>query len=281
MTAKIAPAEGAASVCVIHTDAAQNRSVTFEETLRRYPGERRFLWRIADHFAGIPLRDITTDHLARGVAGLHPEAEASTLVREFWGPLRRFFKWAAAEGLCAPLHVPVPKLPRTPVPRILTAEEEERLVRELADHLRPFVMALASTGVPIQELRHLRWRRVDLHRGLIWFCRNGERIEVPLDRDVLAELRWLPHREGVVFCRPDGSPYSGRRSSCVDRSAFEAACRRAGLIGLTKTGVRYTGIARGLAVGRSVAELARITGNADSRLVARLARALKAGLLSP
>jgi integrase len=166
----------------------------------------------------------------------------------------------------------VPQPPKGPPPRILTFEEEARLIPALPDHGRRFAMFLISTGCLIEEARLLRWVQVDLVGGQVWFPRMGDRRHVPLDRDVIAELRWLPSREGPVFRKPDGKPYAGKRFSCVDKSAFNAACLRAGLRGVTQKTLQYTWVARQLAKGRSVRELLKLVGCADRRMIARVKR---------
>jgi hypothetical protein len=83
---------------------------------------------------------------------------------------------------------------------------------------------------------------------------------------------WLPHREGAVFRRPDGQLYSTRRFFCVDKSAFNRACIRAGLKGVTQKTLQYTWVVRELEKGRSSNELAKLGAWTDQRAIARLKR---------
>jgi len=248
--------------------------ITFREAALRYPGERR-LFRRANKFLGdFLLADITNETLAGAAAAIHGNAESSTAIREFWTKIKRFFRWCAKEGLCEPRQIIVPRPPKSPPPRILTVEEEALLIAQLPDHVRPFVMFLLSTGCLIEEARLLQWRRLDLDRGVVWFPRAGNRRQVPLEKDMIAELRWMPHRDGYVFRKPNGEQYASRRLSCVDKSAFNRACIVAGLESVTQKSLQYAWVVRELAKGRLISELLKV-GASNRKVIARLKRDCK------
>jgi integrase len=238
-----------------------------------YPGDERRFRRAEECLGPIPLREITNPALAAAAAAIHGDAGSSTAIREFWRTIKRFIKWCINEGLCEPWQILVPRPPKSPPPRILSVEEEARLIAELPDHVRPFVMFLLSTGCLIEEARLLEWSQVKLDRGFVRFPRMGEHRETPLDKDVIAELRWLQltNRDGVVFRKLNREPYVAKRISCVDKSAFNRACIRAGLRGVTQKSLQYTWVVRELAKGRSIRELQKV-GGSDGRMIARINR---------
>jgi hypothetical protein len=79
-----------------------------------------------------------------------------------------------------------------------------------------------------------------------------------------------------VFRKPDGEPYAAKRLSCVDKSAFKAACLKAGLKGVTQKSLQYTWVARQLAKGRTVRELQKLMGCPDRRMIVRIERDCRA-----
>jgi len=114
--------------------------------------------------------------------------------------------------------------------RFLTPEEIGRLLSACAPHLRPAVELALQTGMRRGEVIGLTWGEVDLRLGVIHLdgarTKSGKGRTIPLSdraREVLRE-RWKERAEGcdLVFHR-DGRPLGDVKT------AFHAACRRAGL----------------------------------------------------
>jgi integrase len=105
------------------------------------------------------------------------------------------------------------------------------------------VVFLLYTGCRVAEGVYLDWRQVDLSRAQVQFIKtkNGQPRGVPLHSRVIAELQALKHREGAVFRRPDGAPYARKADGGGQiKTAFKAACRRAGIVDFTPHGLRHT-----------------------------------------
>jgi integrase len=253
----IAPEQGAEQPRAMRCDSAQSNPTTFVEAAPLCPHDRRFLPKLAKHFGRIRLDEISTQAIALGEKAVYPRAKLRTTIRQYWGPIKRFFEWCAREGFCEPPIVKIPRPPKGHPPHILTIEEEARLIFELPDHARPFVMFLLSTGCLVAEARRLQWRQLYPKRREVWFPKRGKRDSryAPLDKDVLAEFKSLLQRDGLVFRKSNGEVYSAKRVSCVDKSAFGGACDRAGLVGVTQQNLRFTWAARELARGCSVREV--------------------------
>src|SRR5262249_52552524 len=101
---------------------------------------------------------------------------------------------------------------------------------------------------------------------------------VPLTEPVISALASLPHREGEVFRRPDGKPYARKEVAGGEiKTAFRAACRRAGIDGLTPRDLRDAWALRQLAAGCTLERSQELGGwSDDSRMVARFKRAMNA-----
>ena len=127
--------------------------------------------------------------------------------------------------------------------RFLEHEEEEQLLAPAAEPFRTMVLVGVYTGLRLRsEALTLRWVDVDLIRGLVTvqaaYAKSGKTRSVPLNRPLRAALAALRQRAPVdaeyVFARPGGRPYRSIRT------AFQTACRTAGLKGVTPHVLRHT-----------------------------------------
>lgn len=112
--------------------------------------------------------------------------------------------------------------------RYLSKEECQRLLGECSKHLRPIVVTALNTGMRRGEILTLKWDNVDLKHGfvLLSITKNGERREIPINETLRLTLKSLERRLDIpyVFFNPEtASPYGDIKT------AFNAACRRAGI----------------------------------------------------
>lgn len=123
--------------------------------------------------------------------------------------------------------------------RVATEEECARLYAEAAPHFRPILTIAYSLGPRRGELLQLEWSDVDLKRRefTLRHTKNGEGRVIPMTPDVyaafteLAKVRQLDTQR--VFL------YKGKALKNL-RTAFTAACRRAGVTGLRFHDLRHT-----------------------------------------
>ena len=125
--------------------------------------------------------------------------------------------------------------------RILTDEEEARLLACCNPYLRPLVIAALHTGFRKSELLALRWEHVDFRHHLITgeaaYAKNGETRGIPMTETLTETLRVMKGEAKPsvsVFLTHAGTPY--RHIAKV----FGAACRRAGLTDVTFHTLRHT-----------------------------------------
>lgn len=196
------------------------------------------------------LNSIRQAALDEAYARLLPaDAKPATRLRQVLTPLRAILEHAARRDWC---ERPAFEVPRQPRPRIawLAPEQATALVEAAAPHLRPLLVFLIGTGARMSEALELTWHDVDLTAGRVVFrqTKNGRVHHVDLAPTVRAALAALPHREGNVF-RPvrarrkgrdeTGQQWqveaayrsSGRNGGGQIKTAWAAACRRAGLPG--------------------------------------------------
>ena len=137
------------------------------------------------------------------------------------------------------------------------------------------------TGARTGEALYLNWKNVDLSRCHVQFLKtkNQQPRGVPLHPLVVSALAALPHREGEVFRRPDGSPYcrpiagnlSDTSAGSRIKTAFQGACRRAGISDLHPHDLRHTFATWHYRANRDLSALQKLGGWKTLSMVMRYA----------
>jgi integrase len=237
-------------------------------------GERRYLKRLIGHFGNLPLAKIDQAAIDQAAKILCPSAAPSTVNRQIHTPVSAVVKYAAARGLCDYKQIERPRQPRGRV-RWLTPSEADRLIAACSEHLRPLVIFLLYTGARLSEALYIDWQQIDLARGQVQFLatKNGDARGVPLHPRIVATLANLPHPHGEVFRRPDGKPYARKadRSGGQIKTAFQGACRRAGIVDLSPHDCRHTWATWHYAANRDLVALMELGGWKSEKMVLRYA----------
>lgn len=161
------------------------------------------------------------------------------------------------------------------VERILTFEEEERLLNSSPPYLRAILTCALNTGMRKGEILTLKWSNVDLENNVITLEHTNTKskktrripINTPL-RKLLLEQRLKSGGCEYVFPSSNGSPY--KRHDSIKR-AFEAALRRAEIKGLRFHDLRHTAATRMVENGANITAISRILGHADLKTTMRYA----------
>jgi integrase len=264
-------------------------TATFAEAALSYlenGGDKRFLDKVIEHFGTTPLARIDQDAIDRGAREVYPNASGATRDRQFYTPASAVIKHAAKRGWCSQFIMERPEKPPGRV-RWITPEQADRLIDACNEHLRPLVIFLLYTGARIGEALWLDWNDVDLARGHVSFpvnptdgrrTKNNEARGVHLHPRVRAALANLPHREGEVFRRPDGTAYERLHEDGKDTSAggrikraFAGACKRAGIKNFTPHDCRHTWATWHYAKNRDLLALQKLGGWKTLAMVTRYA----------
>lgn len=190
------------------------------------------------------------------------------------GRLRSALNWAhKRRTITAAPYVWIPTKPAARR-RVLSVDEAERLVAgTVMPHVRLFVILAIATGARTGALLELRWDRVDLDARSIDLSRaeptnplskavrKGRATAVYVNdwlRAALSEAREARITDHVI-------EWNGRPVCCI-RKGFEAACRRAGIDGVTPHDLRRTA-ATWLADQRvDMERIARFLGHSDPQI---------------
>jgi len=131
--------------------------------------------------------------------------------------------------------------------RVLGSEEEARLFRTAAPHLKDILTCALSTGLRYSEILGLKWRDCSLPDRQITIraesSKSGKSRVVPINDELYAVLSRLKKqwgsKTGCVFNYND--PRNGQVHPLKTvRRAFIMACKRAGIEDLTFHDLRHT-----------------------------------------
>jgi integrase len=154
--------------------------------------------------------------------------------------------------------------------RVLTPDEEQRLLAQCGPQLKPLVVTALHTGFRASELLSLTWDDVDFCRRLITvraaYAKNGENRSVPMNGVLLAQLRMCTMTipaQGPVFRTHHGTPYRSFRT------AFEHAVHTAGIADLTFHDLRHTFASRLVMSGIDLPTVQALMGHKDISMTLR------------
>jgi integrase len=213
---------------------------------------------LTDFFEGISVADVTpqtcgryVEERCRSVISESGEVEkrgcsAGTVRREL-GVLRAAINYAFKNArITRPVAVELPDRPE-PRDRWLTRSEAARLLKatktaQARFYLPLFVLIGIYTGRRKEAILSLRWPQVDLRARTINFDVRGRRRTNKRRGIVAIPDRLLPHLERAKRRGTDLGyvlHVSGARIGDV-KKGFAAACKRAGLYGVTPHTLRHT-----------------------------------------
>jgi integrase len=143
--------------------------------------------------------------------------------------------------------------------RVLSQDEQRRLIDAAAPHFKPLIIVAINTGMRRGELLNLRWEQVDLRNLLITIehSKNGRIRHLPINKSAQEALNELPEPHvGHVF------RYRGLPIKAV-KTAFAGAVRRAGIRPCRFHDLRHTFATRLVLAGVDLATVKELMGHAD------------------
>lgn len=210
-----------------------------------------------DEITPMQIEEYRASRLAKKVTG-------STTNREL-AILKGMFTKAVDSGLV--ISNPVKKVKLIPETdcmreRILTQQEEERLMDAAIPHLRPFLIIALNTGMRRGEILNLRWAQVDFRSRLVHVIktkRAKNRI-VPMNKTLYETLRAL---------RAEASGSDKVYAWKHVQKAYEKARAGAKLNGLRLHDLRHTFATRLIQAGVDVFTVQRILGHSTITMTMR------------
>jgi integrase len=147
--------------------------------------------------------------------------------------------------------------------RVLTPEEETRLLAYSAEHLKPILITALNTGMRRGEVLSLKWSNVDFENNMLIINalnNKSKRVKrIPLNHvmsTILKELKLKNQKlSEYVFLSDDSKQLKDIKT------AFLNACRRANIQGLRFHDLRHTAGTRMQESGVGIVEITKILGN--------------------
>jgi integrase len=228
----------------------RSSTATFAHAAESYlenGGSRNYMEPIIKHFGLMPLAKIDQAAIEAGCLAVYPGRSPATRNRQFFTPVSAVLNHGAKLGLCSKPIMVRPKL-KPGIVRWITLDKANKLIDACAPHLKPLVVFLLYTGARAGEALWLDWHNVDLQRRHVTFPKTKTKKPrgVPLNQRVVIALANLKHRDAEVFRRPDGEAYTRPRhiddhsAGTRIKTAFKAACRRAGIANFRVHDLRHT-----------------------------------------
>ncbi len=149
--------------------------------------------------------------------------------------------------------------------RVLSLDEEERLMTECADHLRPILITALNTGMRKGEILSLTWNNVDFDNNLFIITASNNKSKktkrIPINshlKTMLLELKLKTQAfNDYVFLSHDYKPLKDIKT------AFKNPCRRAKVEGLRFHDLRHTAGTRMLESNVNIVAISEILGQSS------------------
>ena len=193
--------------------------------------QERLQW-INGLFGDVALNEISPIHIEKLKSRKLKEGVTRTTVNHYLKTLKRMFNIAIAWGYTDKNPVKGIKFyseKDAQRDRVLTREEEDRLLGVASERLRPILIVALNTGMRKGEILRLKWQDIDLENRIILVkqTKSGKPRTLPINSRLLDELMWLKKRNRKSQCLFTNSKTGGPLKTI--RRSFDAACRDAKL----------------------------------------------------
>ena len=159
--------------------------------------------------------------------------------------------------------------------RILTWDEETRVLKTSPHYLRHITICALHTGMRKSEIITLTWNNVDFDKNFILIDQTNSKSKKQriitinsMLRKLLLEIRIQSLGTEFVFLNSDGLPY--KRQDSLNR-AFQLALKKANIIGLRFHDLRHTAATRMVESTGNIVAVNKILGHADLKTTMRYA----------
>ena len=152
--------------------------------------------------------------------------------------------------------------------RIVSPEEEEKLIRNAAPFMQDLIQFGLNTGLRIGEIFSLRWSSVDMHKGILNILaqKTGKTRVVPLNTEARRVLEtWAMGKKNdfVFYNHETGKPF-------VDlKTGFALACRKAAITDVSWHTLRHTFASRLLDRGVDIVTVQQLLGHSTVTVTMR------------
>lgn len=217
-------------------------------------------------FGGKRLSEITPKMVEEYKSARYRHVKPATVNREL-ACLKHMFTLGIRWGKAFNNPVKEVKLFREPRGslRVLSREEEEKLLAAAAPHLRPIIITALNTGMRRGEVLNLTWEDVDFEQGFIAISntKNGEMRKVPISKRLTRTLKSGKKIGQYMFCKADGNKYGNIVK------AFRSAVKRSGIKYCRFHDLRHTFATRLVMAGVDLVTVKELLGHKTLSMTVR------------
>jgi len=222
------------------------------------------LQNLCGHFKNMDLRTITPLMIERFRKLRLKAGNAKTTCNRYLQLLKRMLNVAIDEGYLEKNPAQKVKLYSEKdnlKERILTEEEEPKLLDASSEHLKSILTVALNTGLRRGELLNLKWNQIDFKARMLRVekTKSGKMRHIPINDVLFNELSRLKSENGqnsYIFFNPEtGKPYLDMKTG------FKGACRRAGIKGLRFHDLRHTFATRLIQAGVDIVTVQNLLGH--------------------
>jgi len=158
------------------------------------------------------------------------------------------------------------------ITRILTHEEEKRLISNSPPLLASIIFIALNTAMRKMEILSLKWDYIDLEKNFITLPQTNTKAKktrvVPINsiiRTILLELKLKS--QGSLFVFPSADSINGHVSWI--KHSFGSSCKRAKIQNLRFHDLRHTCATRMIEAGADIVSVSKILGHSDINLTVK------------
>jgi len=239
---------------------------------RNFQSDKYRLEKLEEYFKDTELRKITPLMILKFRASRLKAENTKSTCNRYLALLKKMFNFAIEEGYLEENLVKKIKLyseKDNQKERILTEEEEGRLMKRSSEHLKPILAVALNTGMRLGEILGLKWNQIDFSTKKIRVekTKSGKVRFIPIN-DVLFEelvkLRSKDNQSTYLFINPE----TGKPLTTV-KTAFKAACKRAGIKDLRFHDLRHTFGSRLVERGVDIITVKDLLGHSTVKITER------------
>ena len=227
---------------------------------------------LVKHFMNTELGEITPLMIERFRSSRLKAGNTKSTANRYIALLKKMLNMAIEEGYIK--QNPTIKIKLYPEQdtikeRILTEDEEAKLKAASTSHLRSIITIALNSGMRPTEIFNLEWKHVDLTRRMITVekTKAGRVRHIPINHELLQEFLLMKEkadRNPLVFPNPiTGKPFTSVKT------AYKAALRRSGLVGIRLYDCRHTFASRLVQKGVDIETVRSLLGHSSLKMTQR------------
>jgi integrase len=235
----------------------------------------RYVKKLGEHFKGMPAVWIESDKIDNYIKSRLADGVANATINRELSALKRMFHLGAQRT--PPLVFTIPYIPKLEENNVRTGfleyDDYKKLYGELPEYLRPALCIGYHTGAREEEILTITWDRVDLTEGAIYLDPKNTKTKEPrivyLTGEFYEEIAKQKELRDALYPECPYVVFNKGKMIKDFGTAWNSACKRAGLEGLLFHDLRRSGCRNLIAAGVDEKTAMLISGHKTSDVFKR------------